>query len=168
MRCTVPPPPQRGVMDSMEVLCDHLPNPTTAGRICRQQVEKMLPLAISFLSSTVVRLIAPPHTYCASAASLAASQLSVSCSGPTAGVHLPGPLWRPISRGPDPVAGQPPPGQPPPGQPPGQPSGRHQDSGAERHTLANGTTQNPVLTHWQHTRVPTHCTAVPAHCTALQ
>lgn len=44
---------QRGVMDSLEFLCDHLPNPPTAGKICRQQVERILPLAISYLSSTV-------------------------------------------------------------------------------------------------------------------
>ncbi|KAG7282604.1 hypothetical protein CRUP_018723, partial [Coryphaenoides rupestris] len=44
---------QKSVMDGLEVLCDHLPNPSTAGKICRQQVEKMLPLAITFLTAAV-------------------------------------------------------------------------------------------------------------------
>ena len=54
----ISPPPsprlQRRMMDNLEVVCDHLPNPGKSGQICRQQVEQILPIAISFITNTVV------------------------------------------------------------------------------------------------------------------
>ncbi|XP_067340033.1 prosaposin isoform X2 [Channa argus] len=42
---------QKKVMNAIESLCDHLPAP--ASKVCKDEVEKMLPLAISFITGVV-------------------------------------------------------------------------------------------------------------------
>lgn len=44
---------QKKIMDGIENVCDHLPGPKTTATLCKQEVEKMLPLAISFLTGVV-------------------------------------------------------------------------------------------------------------------
>lgn len=39
-------------MDGIEKICDHLPG--AAAKICKEEVEKMLPVAINILTSVVV------------------------------------------------------------------------------------------------------------------
>ncbi|XP_033502421.1 surfactant protein Ba [Epinephelus lanceolatus] len=43
---------QKKIMDGIENLCDHLPGPAAA-KLCKDQVEKMLPMAIQFLTGIV-------------------------------------------------------------------------------------------------------------------
>ncbi|XP_059213555.1 prosaposin [Centropristis striata] len=43
---------QRKIMDGIEQICDHLPGPGTA-KLCKDEVEKMLPMAISFITGVV-------------------------------------------------------------------------------------------------------------------
>lgn len=40
-------------MAGIESLCDHLPG--QAGKLCKDEVEKMLPMAINFMTAVVVR-----------------------------------------------------------------------------------------------------------------
>lgn len=42
---------QKKLKDGIESLCDHLPGPVTTAKICKEEVEKMLPVAISFITS---------------------------------------------------------------------------------------------------------------------
>lgn len=44
---------QKKIMSGIETLCDHLPGPATTAQACKDEVEKMLPMAISFLSGFV-------------------------------------------------------------------------------------------------------------------
>ncbi|XP_028273079.1 surfactant protein Ba [Parambassis ranga] len=44
---------QKKIMDSIEIVCNHLPAPATTSKICKEEVEKILPLAIHFLTSVV-------------------------------------------------------------------------------------------------------------------
>lgn len=44
---------QKKIMDEIEVLCDHLPGPASTAELCKQEVEKMLPVAITFLTGVV-------------------------------------------------------------------------------------------------------------------
>ncbi|KAI3362359.1 hypothetical protein L3Q82_012666, partial [Scortum barcoo] len=48
---------QKKIMNGIEVLCDHLPGP--AAKPCKDEVEKMLPLAITFITT-----IAKPGEVC--------------------------------------------------------------------------------------------------------
>jgi len=41
------------MMDGIENLCDHLPGPATAA-LCKEEVEKMLPLVINFIAGVAV------------------------------------------------------------------------------------------------------------------
>ncbi|XP_042364624.1 prosaposin-like [Plectropomus leopardus] len=50
---------QRKIMDGIEILCDHLPGPATTAKMCKDEVEKMLPLAINFIAS-----VAKPADVC--------------------------------------------------------------------------------------------------------
>ncbi|XP_040012557.1 prosaposin isoform X2 [Xiphias gladius] len=43
---------QKKIMDAIESLCDRLPSPSAA-KLCKTEVEKMLPLAINFLTAVV-------------------------------------------------------------------------------------------------------------------
>ncbi|KAF3702097.1 Prosaposin Proactivator polypeptide Saposin-A Protein A Saposin-B Cerebroside sulfate activator [Channa argus] len=42
---------QKKVMNGIEILCNHIPGP--AGKICKDEVEKMFPLAITFITGVV-------------------------------------------------------------------------------------------------------------------
>ncbi|XP_070781064.1 prosaposin [Enoplosus armatus] len=42
---------QKKIMDGIENLCEHLPGP--AGKLCKDEVEKMLPIAINFITAIV-------------------------------------------------------------------------------------------------------------------
>nr|XP_046231415.1 prosaposin [Scatophagus argus] len=42
---------QKKIMDDIEKLCDHIPGP--AAKICKEEVEKMFPLAVNFLTTFV-------------------------------------------------------------------------------------------------------------------
>ncbi|GLD55263.1 prosaposin-like protein [Lates japonicus] len=44
---------QKKIMDGIESLCDHLPGPATTAKLCKEEVEKMLPVAISFITGVV-------------------------------------------------------------------------------------------------------------------
>ncbi|KAM4635557.1 surfactant protein Ba [Polymixia lowei] len=44
---------QRKIMNGLENLCDHLPGPASAAKLCRTEVEKMFPMAIIFLTQAV-------------------------------------------------------------------------------------------------------------------
>lgn len=44
---------QKQILANIETLCDLLPGPSTTVQICRQQIEKMLPLAITFFTAAV-------------------------------------------------------------------------------------------------------------------
>lgn len=44
---------QKKIMAGIESLCDHLPGPATTAKLCKDEVEKMFPLAMSFLSGVV-------------------------------------------------------------------------------------------------------------------
>lgn len=41
-------------MDGIEKICDHLPGPPTTAKLCKEEVEKMLPVAINFMANIVV------------------------------------------------------------------------------------------------------------------
>lgn len=42
---------QKKIMDSLESMCDHLPG--SAAKLCKEEVEKMLPVAITFMTAVV-------------------------------------------------------------------------------------------------------------------
>ncbi|XP_041816492.1 prosaposin-like [Chelmon rostratus] len=42
---------QKKIMDSIESMCDHLPG--SAAKLCKEEVEKMLPVAINFMTAIV-------------------------------------------------------------------------------------------------------------------
>ncbi|XP_070706982.1 prosaposin-like isoform X2 [Pempheris klunzingeri] len=44
---------QKRIQDAVERLCDHLPGPAGTAKLCREEVEKMLPAAISFVTAAV-------------------------------------------------------------------------------------------------------------------
>ncbi|XP_054468028.1 prosaposin [Anoplopoma fimbria] len=44
---------QKKIMDGLENLCDHLPGPASTAKLCKDEVEKMLPLAITFIAGVV-------------------------------------------------------------------------------------------------------------------
>ncbi|XP_068562167.1 prosaposin-like isoform X2 [Cebidichthys violaceus] len=44
---------QKKMMDGIENLCDHLPGPASTAKLCKEEVEKMLPLVINFLAGVV-------------------------------------------------------------------------------------------------------------------
>ncbi|XP_029941560.1 surfactant protein Ba [Salarias fasciatus] len=44
---------QKKIIGGIEILCDHLPGPATTAQACKDEVEKMLPMAISFLTGFV-------------------------------------------------------------------------------------------------------------------
>lgn len=41
-------------MNGIENMCDHLPGPASTAKICKEEVEKMLPVAINFIAGVVV------------------------------------------------------------------------------------------------------------------
>lgn len=43
---------QKKIMDGIETLCSHLPG--TPAKLCKDEVEKMFPMAIAFLTTIVV------------------------------------------------------------------------------------------------------------------
>ncbi|XP_078126941.1 surfactant protein Ba [Sander vitreus] len=44
---------QKKIMDGIENMCDHLPGPASTAKICKEEVEKMLPVAINFIAGVV-------------------------------------------------------------------------------------------------------------------
>ncbi|XP_044189908.1 prosaposin [Thunnus albacares] len=44
---------QKKIMDGIENLCDHLPGPASTAKLCKEEVEKMLPVAITFITGAV-------------------------------------------------------------------------------------------------------------------
>ncbi|XP_062290823.1 prosaposin [Scomber scombrus] len=44
---------QKKMMDGIEKLCDHLPGPATTAKLCKDEVEKLLPVAINFITGVV-------------------------------------------------------------------------------------------------------------------
>ncbi|TDH01983.1 hypothetical protein EPR50_G00168630 [Perca flavescens] len=44
---------QKKIMDGIENMCDHLPGPASTAKICKEEVEKMLPVAINFITGFV-------------------------------------------------------------------------------------------------------------------
>ncbi|KAF1377475.1 hypothetical protein PFLUV_G00201190 [Perca fluviatilis] len=44
---------QKKIMDGIENICDHLPGPASTAKICKEEVEKMLPVAINFIAGVV-------------------------------------------------------------------------------------------------------------------
>ncbi|XP_060932892.1 prosaposin-like isoform X2 [Limanda limanda] len=44
---------QKKMIDGIETLCDHLPGPPSMATLCRKEVEKMLPLAFTFITGLV-------------------------------------------------------------------------------------------------------------------
>ncbi|XP_034997678.1 prosaposin [Hippoglossus stenolepis] len=44
---------QKKVIDGLETLCDHLPGPPSVAILCRKEVERMLPLAITLITGFV-------------------------------------------------------------------------------------------------------------------
>lgn len=52
---------QKKVMNGIESLCDHLPGPATTAKLCKEEVEKMLPVVINFITAAVVGWIHPLH-----------------------------------------------------------------------------------------------------------
>ncbi|KAF7665368.1 hypothetical protein LDENG_00145270 [Lucifuga dentata] len=44
---------QKKMIDGLENLCDHLPGPKTAVKLCKEEVDKTLPIVISFLTSVM-------------------------------------------------------------------------------------------------------------------
>ncbi|XP_047425534.1 prosaposin [Mugil cephalus] len=44
---------QKKVMNGIESICDHLPGPAATKKLCKDEVEKMLPMAIHFLTVMV-------------------------------------------------------------------------------------------------------------------
>ncbi|XP_075945461.1 surfactant protein Ba isoform X1 [Anarhichas minor] len=44
---------QKKMMDGIEHLCDYLPGPASTAKLCKDEVEKMLPMAINFIAGIV-------------------------------------------------------------------------------------------------------------------
>lgn len=44
---------QKKIMDAIDNMCDHLPGPPGTAKICKEEVQKLLPVAIKFLTSIV-------------------------------------------------------------------------------------------------------------------
>ncbi|KAM7392965.1 hypothetical protein PAMA_007875 [Pampus argenteus] len=44
---------QKKIMDGIESLCDHLPGPAVAAKLCKEEVEKMFPVAIKLITSAL-------------------------------------------------------------------------------------------------------------------
>ncbi|XP_069558745.1 prosaposin-like [Brachyistius frenatus] len=44
---------QKKIMNGIETLCDHIPGPASTAKLCKEEVEKMLPLAINFITGIV-------------------------------------------------------------------------------------------------------------------
>lgn len=44
---------QKKIMDDIEIVCDHLPGPVTTGQVCKEEVEKIFPLVINFITGVV-------------------------------------------------------------------------------------------------------------------
>ncbi|KAM9841493.1 surfactant protein Ba [Aulostomus maculatus] len=44
---------QKDLIDDLESLCDHLPGPVTTSQLCKQEVEKLLPVVLNFLTGFV-------------------------------------------------------------------------------------------------------------------
>lgn len=45
---------QKKIIDGIEKLCEHLPGPVTTAKLCKEEVEKMLPVAINFITGVAV------------------------------------------------------------------------------------------------------------------
>ncbi|XP_044031097.1 prosaposin [Siniperca chuatsi] len=44
---------QKKIMNGIENLCDHLPGPASTAKLCKEEVEKMFPLVINFITGIV-------------------------------------------------------------------------------------------------------------------
>ncbi|XP_026154202.1 surfactant protein Ba [Mastacembelus armatus] len=44
---------QKKIIHGIETLCDHLPAPASTAKVCKEEVEKMLPVAITFITSVL-------------------------------------------------------------------------------------------------------------------
>ncbi|XP_034752567.1 prosaposin-like [Etheostoma cragini] len=44
---------QKKIIDGIENLCDHLPGPASTAKLCKEEVEKMLPVAINLIAGAV-------------------------------------------------------------------------------------------------------------------
>ncbi|CAB1447830.1 unnamed protein product [Pleuronectes platessa] len=44
---------QKKMIDGIETLCDHLPGPPSMATLCKKEVEKMLPLAFTFITGMI-------------------------------------------------------------------------------------------------------------------